>query len=212
MKISIRIRPSEYISNVFLVEKKTKNKKRMILNLRKLNLNVTKQHFKMETLMQTLTLVTHGCFFLSFDFSDAYYSCAVFGPHRRYLRFQYDGKILEFTCLPNGLSSAPRFFTKIMKILLSELRSKGITISGFLDDNLLINYVSAECMIEQGAIAAHEFQEKGLTINVPKSVIEPTQEIEHLGFVINSVLMLVTLTPEKAQKIVDLIEDTSQLR
>ena len=115
--------PGEFISNIFLREKKEKGKYRMILNLKYLNKNVEKIHFKMDTLWSTLALVTPGCSFLSFDFSDAYYSCRVFPPHRKFLRFLFEGELYEFTCLPNGLSCAPRFFTKIMRVALAHLRS-----------------------------------------------------------------------------------------
>ena len=100
----------EFISNVILREKRDKGQYRMILNLKHLNKFMEKEHFKMETLRTTLTLVTPDCTFLSFDVSDAYYSYKVFKPHRKYLRLMFEGILYEFTCLPNGLSSAPRFF------------------------------------------------------------------------------------------------------
>ena len=41
------------------------------------------------------------------DLKDAYYSVPINPQHRKYLRFEFK----EFTCLPNGLASAPRVFT-----------------------------------------------------------------------------------------------------
>ena len=70
----------EFVSNIFLREKREKGKYRMILNLKHLNKYVDKINFKMDTLQTTLALITPGCTFLSFDFSDAYYSCSVFPP------------------------------------------------------------------------------------------------------------------------------------
>ena len=115
----------------FLREKREKGKYRMILNLKHLNKFVEKQHFKMDTLQTTLALVTPECTFMSFDFSDAYYSCSVFYPHRKYLRFTFEGQLYEFTCVPNGLTLAPRFFTKIMKVALTYLRqAQGLQCQG----------------------------------------------------------------------------------
>ena len=118
----------EFVSNIFLREKREKGKYRMILNLKHLNKYVDKINFKMDTLQTTLALITPGCTFLSFDFSDAYYSCSVFSspppPHRKFLRFTFENQLYEFTCLPNGLSPAPRFFTKIMKVALAHLRER----------------------------------------------------------------------------------------
>ena len=43
------------------------------------------------------------------DLKDAYYSVPVNPQHRKYLRFEF----YEFTCLPNGLASAPRVLQKL---------------------------------------------------------------------------------------------------
>ena len=188
----------EFVSNIFLREKREKGQYRMILNLKHLNKFVDKQHFKMDTLQSTLALITPGCTFMSFDFSDAYYSCSVFYPHRKYLRFNFEGQLYEFTCLSNGLTSAPRFFTKMMKVALTHLRkAQGVTVSGYLDDNILVNYGSKRDAIKKGAFSAEIFQRLGFTINVPKSVIEVVNVIQHLGFIMNSMTMTVTMTTEK---------------
>ena len=43
-------------------------------------------------------------------------------------------------------------------------------------------------------------------LNPEKSVIQPTQELEYLGFLINSVTMTVTLPREKTEKLLGLVE------
>ena len=197
----------EYISNIFLREKQEVGKFRMILNLKHLNKYIEKKHFKMETFIKTLALITPECWLISFDFSDAYYSCRIFPPHRKYLRFVFADQLYEFTCLPNGLTSAPRFFTKIMKVAHSHLREKhAMTVSGYLDDNIHVNYGSREEALREGAIAAQFFQDLGFTINKAKSVAWPVQEIVHLGFIINSKDMTVTMTREKTGKILELVK------
>ena len=197
----------EFVSNIFLREKQEPGNFRMILNLKHLNKHVEKQHFKMETFMTTLALVTPGWSFLSFDFSDTDYSCSIFQPHRKYLRFRFQGQLYEFTCLPNGLTSAPRFFTKIMKVALTHLRQTyGMTISGYLDDNLLVNYDNFEGALQEGVHAEELFRSLGFTINGAKSVITPTQVIVHLGFIINSLKMEVSMTEAKTEKIIELAQ------
>ena len=198
----------EYISNIFLVEKSTPGEWRLILNLKRLNKYLEKSHFKMETLITALALVTPNATFMSFDFENAYYSLAVFEPHRKFLRFTFEGVLWEFTCVANGISSAPFWFTKIMKVALTHLRMKyEITVSGFLDDNLFVNYESWFQGLEKGRIAAAVLQSLGFTINVPKSVAEPgITRIDHLGFVIDSKSMQVSLTEKKTNKILGSIQ------
>ena len=75
-QVLVKAKPvaGEFISNIFLREKREMGNFRMILNLKHLNNFTEKIHFKMVTFMTTLALVVPNCEFLSFDFSDAYYS------------------------------------------------------------------------------------------------------------------------------------------
>ena len=58
---------------IFL-KKKTDGSFRLILNLKSLNKNIEKQHFKMETITSVLKLVTSNLCFTKIDLKDAYYT------------------------------------------------------------------------------------------------------------------------------------------
>ena len=75
---------------------------------------------------------------VSIDLKDAYLSVAVAEEHRKYLRFQWERQLYEFLCLPFGLSSAPRTFTKLLKPVMSLIRQQGVRSIVFLDDMLLM--------------------------------------------------------------------------
>jgi hypothetical protein len=202
----------EYISNVFLREKKDKGKYRMILNLKKLNEYIGDEHFKMDTLIAALNMVYEGCWFLSLDFTDAYYTMGVAPESRKYLRFEFDRQLYEFTCLPNGLKPAPRFFTKMVKVPLAHLRKvDGLQITAYLDDTLLV-FDTKEEALELGAKAARLLEDLGFMISQKKSVLVPTRTIEFLGVVIDSRNMKVTLTGEKTQKIWDKVVEFKKLQ
>jgi hypothetical protein len=47
---------------------------------------------------------------VSVDLRHAYYSVNMAAEHQKILRFMWDNKIYQYTCLPNGLACAPRFF------------------------------------------------------------------------------------------------------
>ena len=199
----------EFISNIFVREKKDQGKYRMILNLKNLNENfVEYQHFKMDSLDAVLQLIKRDSYLASLDFKDAYYSLLVHSDHRKYLRFEFEGQLYQFRVLPNGLACGPRLFTKIMKVPLSILRqTHGITISGYLDDTISIEDTPA---ISDRAmnIAADLLQDLGFMINIPKSVPKGTWELDHLGFLINSHTMLVTLPEQKRHSLIHLVEKT----
>lgn len=64
-------------------------------------------------------------FFAKIDLKDAFYSVSIRNNFRTYLKFEWQGKLFEFTCLPNGLSTASRIFTKVMKPVFGTLRKMG---------------------------------------------------------------------------------------
>ena len=79
----------------------------IILNLKETNNHLDKIHFKMETLNSILKLIRPNCYMTSIDLKDAYYSVKIFEKHQKYLKFVFDGKLYQFACLPNGLTSGP---------------------------------------------------------------------------------------------------------
>lgn len=56
------------------------------------------------------------------------------------------------------------------------------------------------------------FNKTGFTIHPEKSVLEPVQKIAFLGFLIDSIKMIVTLTPEKASELAKLCAETIRKR
>ena len=134
----------EFVSNIFLRPKKN-NTFRMILNLKQLNNFVVYKHFKMDTLQSCISLVSQDCFMGSVDLTDAYYSVPVHKDYQKYLKFLHNDKLYQFTCMPNGLSSAPRYFTKLLKPVLATLRSQGFASCSYLDDILLLGNTYQEC-------------------------------------------------------------------
>ena len=191
----------EFLSNVFLRLKKD-GSYRLILNLKNLNQYVTYKHFKMETLASALQLIKPNCYLAVLDLKDAYYSVPIFKEHRKFLRFQFAGSLYEFTCLPNGLSSAPRVFTKLLKPPFAVLRKKGILLVVYIDDIILIAD-SKEALELALAETITMVTDLGFTINYAKSSLVPSQQACFLGFLINSVTMTVHMTPSKSANLIE---------
>lgn len=134
----------EYISTIFIRPKKDGGH-RLILNLKKLNAYVEYHHFKMDTLRSAIRLTKPNCYMASVDLRDAYYSIPIDEEYQKFLRFQWKGKLFQFTCLPNGLSSAPQLFTKVLKPVYATLRCKGRLNVGYIDDSCLQGDTVREC-------------------------------------------------------------------
>ncbi|CAB3997611.1 Enzymatic poly, partial [Paramuricea clavata] len=99
--------------------------------------HVEYHHFKMETLIDAIRLMTPNCFMASVDLKDAYYSVPIAKPHQKYLKFAWEGSLYAFTCFPNGLASCPRKFTKLLKPVYAVLRKLGHISSPYIDDSYL---------------------------------------------------------------------------
>lgn len=182
----------QFISNVFTRHKKTGGY-RMILDLSELNEYIVKRHFKMDTFESARTLITKNCYMASLDLRDAYYSVPIAKPDRKFLKFYWNKNLYEFTVLPNGLSSGPRLFTKLLKPPLSKLRAMGHVMTAYIDDSLLVGN-TMEQTTQAVRDAATLLERLGFIIHPEKSIFSPTQEIEYLGFQINSKDMKVSLT------------------
>ena len=189
------------ITSPIFLRKKPDGTFRLILNLKRANEHVENFHFKMETIHTVLTLVRPNCFMASIDIKDAYYSVKIREKDQKYLKFQFQGQCYHFTCLPNGLSSGPRKFTKLMKAPLAELRKKGFLVSSFIGDLINLGDSYEECLsnVIHTTALLHKL---GFIIHPDKSCLIPTQEIKFLGFIINSVTMKITLTEDKRRSIV----------
>jgi hypothetical protein len=194
-----------YISNIFTRPKKSGGY-RIILNLKPLNNDIEHIHFKMDTLKSAINLMRKDCYFASIDLKDAYYSVAVHPSDRKYLQFYWGDQCFQFTSLPMGLSSAPRVFTKIMKPVFSHLRKLGHSIVAYIDDCLLQGD-SCDACIKNVNNTVKILDNLGLTIHPTKSVFQPSKQIVYLGFILDSEKMTVSLTPEKANDIIDLCKN-----
>ena len=197
--------PGEVISPIFITPKKD-GSSRVIFNLKGLNEFVSYHHFKMDTLDTAIKLMRPGCFMTSIDLKDAYYSIPVAPECQKYLKFVWKETLYCFTCLPMGLTSSPRIFTKVLKPVFASLRTKfGHTCLGYIDDSLYMEDTQEDCL--WGTLHAVPLISKlGFQIHPEKSVLLPTQCIEFLGFLLDSTSMTVRLTSPKRDKLVQMCQ------
>ena len=85
----------------------------------------------METINSILTMITPTCYIAKLDIKNAYYSFPILEEHQKYLNFLFGWKLYQFICLPNGLCSGPRKFTKLLKVPLAYLHNRLIFIHMF---------------------------------------------------------------------------------
>ncbi|PFX19912.1 Pro-Pol polyprotein [Stylophora pistillata] len=190
----------EIVSSIFLRLKKNGVDYRMILNLKELNQFIVYWHFKMDSLKTVTELMTQGCFMASVDIRDPYYTVPIAIEHQKYLKFMWRDKLYQHTCLPNGLASAPRIFTKLLKPVFNVLREIGYLSSSYIDDGHLQGASYRECY-ENVLETVMLLRKLGFSIHKEKSVLVSSQVLTCLGFVLNSIMMTVQLTDSQKEKL-----------
>ena len=70
----------------------------------------------------------------SLDIKNAYYAIPVAEENKKYLKFMWKGKLYKFCVLLNGLSPCPRWFTKLLKYPMGNLRELMHILSSYTDD------------------------------------------------------------------------------
>ena len=141
----------------------------------------------------------------SVDLKDAYYSIPIHPKHKKFLKFTWKEQVYQYTCLPNGYSDAMRIFTKLLKPAFGHLRMLGFLSVSYVDDSYLQGEDCASCADNISA-TTNVCMSLGYTIHVKKSILDPTQEMEFLGFILNSKEMSITITLKKKVKIIALCE------
>lgn len=126
---------NEFISNIFLVKKKG-GKFRPVINLKRLNKFIEYHHFKMENIETVLNSIKRNSYFVNLDLQNAYFSLSIHKSYRKYLKFEWRHKLYQFNCLCFGISSAPRVFSKLMKVIFAHIRRMGISAFYYIDDSL----------------------------------------------------------------------------
>jgi hypothetical protein len=167
-----------FISSMFAIHKKTGGW-RPIINLKNLNSFIRYKHFKMEGIDIVKYLLQKNDWMVKIDLQDAYFLVPVSPRFFKFLRFFWNGSLFEYLCLPFGLCSAPRVFTKLLKPVVSFLRERGIRLIVYLDDILILNQSLSGILKDlEEVINLLEFL--GFIINYKKSVVVP-QQITNFG-------------------------------
>ena len=102
-----------FYSWLFLVPKKTEDL-RPVIDLSTLNRHMVVPHFKMDTQGSVRSTIRSQEWTVSIDICDVYLHVPMHQAVRKYLRFVVNKKVYQFTCLPFGLATSPREFTKLL--------------------------------------------------------------------------------------------------
>ena len=164
---------------------KANNKLRLILDVRGVNEGLKKVPFRMESLLDLADTARQGDWMISLDQTQGYYHVELHASAAEYMGFEWRGQYYTFCVLPFGLSTTPRVFAKIMGVLVRQWRSQGIRMLAYLDDWLFNCHSPAACVALLERLRA-DCDKAHIRIYWPKSQTTPTQQLRHLGFLVDT--------------------------
>ena len=191
-----------FYSRLFLVPKKGGDL-RPVIDLSNLNRFITNEHFQMENILSLRHLLNPQDLMAKVDLKDAYLTVGVHEDTQPFLRFIWQGQTYQFQALPFGLSTAPRVFTKLLKPVVSSLRTQNIRLIVYLDDILLVG-PTLPILTGQTTLVLELLQNLGFIINFQKSILAPSAKMEFLGLVVDSHAMMFLLPPLKVTKTIEM--------
>ena len=174
-------------SPLSVVESST-GKKRLVLDLRHVNMYLHKQRFKYEDLRIAMLLLEKGDYMFTFDLKSGYHHVDICPVQQTYLGFSWlrssNKKFYVFTVLPFGLATACYIFTKMLRPLVKFWRGKGMKVVVYLDDGIGAGG-SLRSACETSDCVRDTLTRAGFVINCEKSHWSPANSVRWLGFMLD---------------------------
>jgi hypothetical protein len=193
-----------YTCPVHTVPKKG-GKWRLVWDGRAVNAEQVSVHFRMEGPETVQDVMKKGDWGAKIDLESAFNHVWVSTGMQRFFCFRYDGKSYAYVGMPFGSKHAPRLFTEALGYAIRYIRLNwDVRIIVYMDDILILQQDQAKCELYALQIAAY-LQCLGWTLSVKKCVFEPSQEIEFLGWLWNTVSLSLEMTVAMRGAILQLV-------
>ena len=178
--------PTRYLVPWFVIRKEEggKEKLRLISDCRKLNKFLQPKHFKLDHWKNIFPFLRKGWWAAKIDLQHAYFHLALHEQLKPYVRLQVQGDIYEFQAACFGLSTLPQIWMEVMKVFQKLWREKGILCFVYLDDILVLNS-TPQGVTENLTFMLQSLEDAGMQVNRKKSILQPSQTVDHLGFTVN---------------------------
>jgi hypothetical protein len=123
---------------------------------------------------------------VKFDLSAGYHHIPLRAGQRGFFGFTFEGITYSWRQLFFGLSPAPYIFTMILREVAKRWRFDGILLIHYLDDFLVFAATWRLCF-QQMCRIRKDLKDLGFILNIIKSMLDPTQLIEFLGYEVSTV-------------------------
>jgi Reverse transcriptase (RNA-dependent DNA polymerase) len=197
------------ISSAFVVwqEGVEGRKGRFVVNLSKQSKHWKKGSVKMETLPQYAMDLNKGDHMVSFDIKSGYRHFRLAPGMRDWFCFRYDGRFFRCIALPFGWGRSPLWFTQLLAPVVRHMRTElRYRVLAYIDDFLVsptragVVAKRSDCNKARSAIEKL-LNRVGLTRHPTKGEWTGSTRVEHLGSVVDTILMKFYIAPRKIEKV-----------
>ena len=171
-------------------------KVRLILNLKKVNAFLHAPKFTLESISKIYPHLRKGMWAASIDLKHAYLHLGLSPSLSKFCTLRVGGDYYRFVAAPFGLAHLPYVWDRVIKTFENLARRQGYPVFFYFDDILVLGHSPTEVR----RIVAHLlewFQQAGLLVNIPKSHLEPVQNLIHLGVELDFIKGCVSIPARK---------------
>jgi len=172
------------ISPISVAPKKGKGY-RLIVDLRHLNQFCTAPKFAYEDINSVLEQVKPNDYLVTADVKSGFHHVPIQKEYQDFLGISWNSRYYIWRVLPFGLNISPYFFCKVVRPVVTYLRTLGIRVVVYVDDLIL--------MAPQALIEVHRdivlccLKKLGWFINYEKSSLIPSTVKPFIGYILNTV-------------------------
>ena len=172
------------ISPIHCVPKKN-NDFRLICDLRRLNQYCDCPSIVYEDINHVKSLVKPDDYLVTADIKSGYQHVHIANEFQKFLGFCWKKRFYVWQRLPFGLNLSAFYFVKIIRSVISYLRSQNIRCNAYVDDFLLCS--DRNSIVAERDFMLATFEKLGIIINKEKSSLEPSQECLYIGYILKTV-------------------------
>ena len=164
-----------------VAEETATRKRRLCWNGGHVNDSLQVPSFKMEHAPKAASILRPGDYLFTVDMKSGYHQIPLKRSFQKYCCFAWEARVYRWRVLPFGLSSAPRAYTKLSRVMLKYWRSQGIRCSNYIDDFLFAAASLSEALALRDKVLA-DMARFGWHISLQKSLLQPGQLALYIGF------------------------------
>ena len=163
---------------------KTSGSFRLIHDLRHLNEYIEPKKFQYDGIETVCQYIEPDDVAITLDLKNGFYHVPIQESYQTYIGFKWRLKTYVWQVLPFGLRCSPWYFYKILRPVVQFLREQNLRVVLYVDDLYLCSTKSL--ITDHKAFLLQTFEDLGLLINEEKSSLEPANEKEYIGYIVDS--------------------------